>query len=82
MSNAKDTGGSAFPEVFSDHDQKSNDQWVTETYTSGGMTLRDYFAAKAMAALIIDPARADQSRQECARLSYLMADSMIAARAQ
>jgi predicted DNA-binding transcriptional regulator AlpA len=39
--------------------------------------LRDYFAAKAMEALIIDRERADQSRAECARLAYLMADAML-----
>jgi hypothetical protein len=45
-----------------------------------GMSLRDYFAAKAMQGLIADPDRADQSREECARLSYLMADAMLKAR--
>lgn len=44
------------------------------------MSLRDYFAARAMAALIVDPDRADQSREECARLSYLMSDAMLKAR--
>jgi len=42
--------------------------------------LRDYFAAKAMAALLVDPERVDQSREQCARLSYLMADAMIQAK--
>ena len=46
----------------------------------GGLTIRDYFAAKAMQGLLVDPDRADQSREECARLSYLMADAMIAER--
>jgi hypothetical protein len=45
-----------------------------------GMSLRDYFAAKAMQGLIVDPDRADQSREECARLSYAMADAMLKAR--
>ena len=45
-----------------------------------GMTLRDYFAAKAMQGLIVDPERVDHSRQECARLSYAMADAMMEAR--
>ena len=56
------------------------DGWMEKT---GGyakdMTLRDYFAAKAMTALVVDPERADQSREECARLSFLMADAMIKA---
>lgn len=46
----------------------------------GGLTIRDYFAAKAMQGLIVDPERVDQSREECARLSYLIADAMIAER--
>lgn len=53
-----------------------------ETNVSLGMTLRDYFAAKAMQGLMLiaDPERADQSRDECARLSYRMADAMLKAR--
>lgn len=42
-----------------------------------GMSLRDYFAARAMQSLITDPAREDQSCEECARLSYRMADAML-----
>lgn len=44
---SKDTGGSAFPEVFTD-----SRNGVSDTYSAGGMTLRDYFAAKAMQAMI------------------------------
>ena len=71
MSNKK-TGGPAFPIVG---------QWgVSEQ----GMTLRDYFAAKAMQGLLAqfqgcangcDPAHH-------AKWSYEMADAMIAARSQ
>lgn len=63
----KDYGGPAFPFP---HPHGKED----------GMSLRDYFAAKAMQGLIVDPDRADQSREECARLSYLMADAMLKAR--
>ena len=66
MSNTN-TGGPAFPIVVGDQ--------MTQ-----GMSLRDYFAAKAMQGLIVDPDRADQSREECARLSYAMADAMLKAR--
>lgn len=48
--------------------------------STDGMTLRDYFAAAAMKSLIVDPDRCDQSRDQCARLSYLMADAMLAQR--
>lgn len=44
---------------------------------AGGMTIRDYFAAKAMQGMIADPDRADYSREECARLAYAMADAML-----
>jgi hypothetical protein len=46
----------------------------------GGMTLRDYFAAKAMAAFLID---ADMTRSQVtdfAESSYIMADAMMEAR--
>jgi hypothetical protein len=64
----KETGGSAFP---------------AETafgYTEG-MTLRDYFAAKAMNSLISDPDwRSDMVWHETAYAAYQMADAMIKAR--
>lgn len=43
-------------------------------------SLRDEFAAKAMIGLIYAPDRADQSREECTRLAYLMSDAMLQAR--
>ena len=67
---ANNNGGPAFPIPGLHNDADFN-----------GMTLRDYFAAKAMQGLIVDPDRADQSREECARLSYAMADAMLKARA-
>ena len=63
-----DTGGPAFP---------------TPRYERGdmyslGMTLRDYFAAKAMASVI---ARGDDTnRPGMAEWSYAMADAMLKAR--
>ena len=51
-----------------------------------GMTLRDYFAAKAMASLIAKQETAQAWKQDgdygtyVAELSYGMADAMIAAR--
>ena len=70
MSNAN-TGGPAFPagERF-----EGVDGWQTEP----GMTLRDYFAAKAMQAVI---ARGDDTnRPGMAEWSYAMADAMLKAR--
>ena len=55
----------AFPNV---HDPKTGTM-------SHGMTLRDYFAAKAMQ--VIDDA---ESMEQLAMLSYAMADAMMKAR--
>ena len=63
-------GGPAFPPM---HDP--------DTHASG-MTLRDYFAAKAMhASLSLDPANAASSGEH-ARWAYEMADAMLEARTQ
>jgi hypothetical protein len=45
-----------------------------------GMTLRDYFAAKAMNGLISDGAVPELSGELIAEMSYAMADAMLKAR--
>lgn len=70
MSN-KDTGGPAFPGPYADEQGNIEVLWKQQ-----GMTLRDYFAAKAlqgMSAEIDDEVRA-------ARWCYEMADAMLEAR--
>ena len=70
MSN-KDTGGPAFPGPYADEQGNIEVLWKQQ-----GMTLRDYFAAKAlqgMSAEIDDEVRA-------ARWCYEMADAMLDAR--
>jgi len=62
----KDTGGPAFPVKTAMFD-----------CTQSGMTLRDYFAAKAMQALIT---RISMSGGDQARKAYEIADSMLKAR--
>lgn len=62
----KNTGGPAFPS------HGSMGEVVQE-----GMTLRDYFAAKAMQALLT---RIDMSGAERARDAYIIADAMLAQR--
>ena len=47
--------------------------------TLHGMTLRDYFAAKAMQGMMNDP-NIDMPCGEVARLAYKMADAMMKAR--
>jgi hypothetical protein len=60
----KDTGGPAFP-----HSRLGSD--------ADGMTLRDYFAAMAMQALLT---RIEMSGAERARDAYIIADAMLAQR--
>ena len=46
-----------------------------------GLTLRDYFAAKALPA-VINQAHSDVADQEIAMFAYLLADHMLAERAK
>jgi len=65
MSTDKNTGGPAFPTVMIDKPE-------------GGMTLRDYFAAKAMQACI--EKGAPLVFNNIANKAYEMADAMLEAR--
>ncbi len=59
-------------------------------YQSDGMTLRDYFAAKALQGMFANPDDSHENYdlsyedyvKEIARCSYKMADAMLAARDQ
>jgi hypothetical protein len=56
-----------------------------DTYNQEGMTLRDYFAAKGMAALIVSSAIVPigfgkKSDTDFARAAYEIADAMLAVR--
>ena len=69
MSNTN-TGGPAFPHIDSGCGRFEE-----------GMTLRDYFAAKAMQGFISDPDwRVDMMPDETARAAYHQADEMLKAR--
>ena len=46
----------------------------------GGMTLRDYFAAKAMQSYLLDKDRDSFTFEQWAQASYEMADAMLEAR--
>ena len=83
MSNMKNTGGAAFP--------TTPENVLTDCPLDGGMTLRDYFAAKAMHyylstvqedELSIDGAWTPVSKSDAARHAYIMADAMLKAREQ
>ena len=76
MSDAINNGGPAFPHELHD---------LYEPNTAG-MTLRDYFAAKAMQAYItsqIDMTRGDVSvfaEENVSKIAYQFADAMLRAR--
>ena len=67
-----DDGGSAFPDTRTHFDQKYE--------PDPGMTLRDYFAARAMQSLVVIGFKGDQHAKVVAQHAYIMADAMIAAR--
>jgi hypothetical protein len=73
MSNTN-TGGPAFPCDLTMYDQEV-------VGTMQGMTLRDYFAAKAMQSYLADRAwQAEIPHSETARVAYIVADAMLRAR--
>jgi hypothetical protein len=75
MGNTK-TGGAAFPDPGRAQSAKQRER-LTET----GMTLRDYFAAEALQGLYAGgKANEHTSDAMLAKLSYAMADAMLAAR--
>ena len=66
----KNTGGPAFPA-----------EATNTTFASLGMTLRDYFAAKAMQAMLSDPDwRQDMDFVDTAAAAYKQSDAMLKAR--
>jgi hypothetical protein len=81
---SKDTGGPAFPTGIGLNADKT---WIGSG--SGGMTLRDYFAAKAMQGLLANPKLQDQILKEGGAFggwvehsAYGWADAMLEARKQ
>lgn len=70
---SKETGGTAFPFV-------SNGGIQMHQFCEGGITLRDYLAAKAMQSVSL---AIDQNEQQLiANASYQMADAMLVARSK
>ena len=77
----KNDGGAAFPELRALYKETAFKHTAVNT---SGMTLRDYFAAKAMAAIL---AEADWQSSHCtmeamSKDAYEMADTMISERAK
>jgi len=80
----KDDGGSAFPQIGSEQ-VGSHGEYHTEVSSYGGMTLRDYFAGKAMSEVFAVALRGRlpinrEQMEAIARSVWLMADVMIAGR--
>ena len=75
----KDEGGSAFPQHPIYSLQEEDGVYDLLVYEQGsGMTLRDYFAAKAMQGMMVD---VEQPRCDyIADIAYEMADAMLAER--
>jgi hypothetical protein len=63
----RETGGPAFP---------------TTSLVNNGMTLRDYFASKCIGSLCAEIWPRPSDFEQIAKLSYGMADAMIAERAK
>ncbi len=68
--NESNTGGPAFPGT-----QYANG--VQPTGFSNGMTLRDYFAAKALQGLVITEANHRLKPDSWAQEAYMVADAML-----
>lgn len=68
-------GGPAFPVTASTGDPRDG------VYCRDGMSLRDWFAGKALAGLLADP-NCDGSYKGVAESAYGFADAMLAARGE
>ena len=81
---APDDGGPAFPNV--DGRDNPNFPGQRDIYASQGMSLRDWFAGQAIAAILKDRRYADVGNEravayEVARFSGIIADAMLEERA-
>jgi hypothetical protein len=78
MSNEKNTGGPAFPRQHTVADANDN------AFKMGheGMSLRDYFAAKAMQGDLASAELDVRDKDSAAVWYYAMADAMLKAREQ
>ncbi|CAM3898225.1 hypothetical protein CCOS865_02191 [Pseudomonas reidholzensis] len=86
----KPTGGPAFPVTINNRDTNPATGFLGEEIkphsfsTYSGMTLRDYFAAKALAGLAANQSMIDSNDSKAVRYladcSYQIADAMLIAR--
>lgn len=78
-------GGQAFPEINTRYQSENNihgQPKYANTYTTGGMTLRDYFAGQALTGLILNEVEIDfdDAKGAVAKMSYRISDAMLKAR--
>ena len=73
------TGGRAFPcDSIVERDEVGHLHGFE--VSSGGMTLRDYFAAACIAQLVTSPLRQEGTMEGDVRYAYKIADAMLEAR--
>lgn len=74
-------GGPAFPEIRTETTGERG-EYTQEVYSAGGMSLRDYFAAKAISSAItaFSSQFSKPNRHDLAKYAYEVADAMLAAR--
>ena len=80
MMSKQENGGPAFPIAEVDHQTFSPKTLADVRRLLSGMTLRDYFAAKALPVASTFYDTSDEVIEEAAAWSYRMADAMIRAR--
>jgi hypothetical protein len=79
--NNTNTGGPAFPTtVRTYYSEDTGSTW--SEHIDPGMTLRDYFAAKAIVGIIAHPEGPAGLWDKCALQAYEVADAMLKAREQ
>lgn len=73
-------GGPAFPQ----HGWTSNPEVLERMKNQGGMSLRDYFAAKALQMIVINDVtgRPENFREHYSEGAYKWADAMLKARSK
>lgn len=80
---ARDNSEPAFPQVVTEHDyDQSQEQFYANTYSHGGVTVRDWFAGKALQGLVARESSNTMGEVWLARKAYSLADAMLAERAK
>lgn len=81
----RDDGGPAFPEVFTDFHANDGPHGRHDTYSAGGMKLRDYFAGQALTGWLASAtfsAKSDINPAKQAKWAYELADALIEERSK